>query len=242
LRFASVGTSQWAATITDLSVPNRPVSTIGTFTMPAGWLGIYRIDAGFLEQYVSPPETTAMEHPVCPWLPRHRTTALYLNARVNETVPPSEVQPGVHVVNDVGTRLVCQNATATVVPGGVQLDMDLRAPAPPAGPRAVRAGRSVTVSWTPRRDPATVTRGQIENAMFSVASLDAIALLARPRPTGYTVTAAPGGATRTVGAGRTRVTFARLRHRTTYQFTITADNNGGHSVPVVVTARIPAGP
>ena len=241
-RFALVGPGQWAATITDLSVANRPVSTIGRFAMPADWLGLYRIDAGFLEQYVSPPETTTPTDPVCPWLPQHRTTAQYLNARVNDTVAPSVVQPGLHAVNDVGTRLVCQNATATAVPGGVQLDMDLRAPAPPADPRAVRSGRSITVSWAPRRDPATVTRGQIENSMFSTSQLGAIAALARPRPTAYTVTASPGGATETVGVARTHVTFARLRHRTTYQFSITADNNGGHSAPVVVTARIPAGP
>jgi hypothetical protein len=38
------------------------------------------------------------------------------------------------------------------------------------------------------------------------------------------------------------VTFKGLRHRTTYRFTISSDNSGGHSAPVAVTARIPAGP
>jgi len=115
-------------------------------------------------------------------------------------------------------------------------------PAPPAAPHAVRAGRNITVSWTPRRNPASVTRGQIENAMFSSTQLDAIGALARPLAASYTVSASPGGKHQTVPASQHHVTFAGLEHSTTYRFTISADNDGGHSPPVTVTARIPAGP
>jgi hypothetical protein len=240
--FRYVGAGQWTAYVTDLSAPNRPVVTIGTFTVPGTWLGIDHVDAGFLEQYRSPPETADKSHPVCPSLPQHRTTAQYLNARVNDTVAPTAVRPGLHRVNDIGTALVCQNATARRVPGGVQLDMDLRAPAPPTEPRAVRAGRSVTVSWTPRRNPATVTRGQLENAMLSTEQLAAIANIARPLPTSYTVSESPGGRHRTISASQHRVTFAGLRHKTTYRFTITAADGSGHSAPVSVTIRIPPAP
>jgi hypothetical protein len=240
--FRYAGPGQWTATITDRSAPNRPVVTIGTFTVPVAWLGIDHVDAGFLEQYVSPPETTDKSHPVCPSSPQHRTTAQYLNARVNDTVAPEAVRPGLHRVNDVGTALVCQNATARRIPGGVQLDMDLRAPAAPTRPRAVRAGRSVTISWTPRRNPATVTRGQLENAMLSTEQLAAIAAIARPLPTSYTVSASPGGQHRTVSASQARVTFGGLRHQTTYRFTIVASNGSGRSAPISVTIRIPVAP
>ena len=78
--------------------------------------------------------------------------------------------------------------------------------------------------------------------MFSTSQLDAIAVLARPQPTTYTVTGTPGGERRTIAASQHRVTFAGLAHHTTYRFTISADNDGGHSASVTVTARIPAGP
>ena len=237
--FRYVGAGQWTATITDLSAPSRPIVTIATFTVPMAWLGIDHVDAGFLEQYLSPPETADKSHPVCPSLPQHRTTAQYLNARVGDTVAPTAVRPGLHRVNDVGTALVCQNATARRIPGGVQLDMDLRAPAAPTKARAVRAGRSVTVSWTPRRNPATVTRGQLENAMLSTEQLAAIAAVARPLPTSYAVSESPGRQHRTISASQLRVTFGGLRHQTTYRFTITAVNGGGQSAPVSVTIRIP---
>ena len=106
----------------------------------------------------------------------------------------------------------------------------------------MRAGRSVTVSWTPRRNPATVTRGQLENAMLSTEQLAAIAAIARPLPTSYTVSESPGGRHRTISASQHRVIFAGLRHKTTYRFTITAANGSGRSAPVAVTIRIPPAP
>jgi hypothetical protein len=242
-RFARTGAQQWTATITDLTARHRPITTLGTFTVPSAWLGIHRVDGGFLEQYLAPPETgAAAAHPVCPSAPQHRTTAQFLNVRVNGTTAPIAEKPQLHVLNDVGTKLICQNATANVVAGGVQLDMDLRAPAPPANPRAVRAGRTVTVTWTRRRDPGLVTRGELEHAMFAPSQLNALAAIARPTATGYTVTISPGGRHLIVSATHDTVRFRNLKHDTTYHFTITADNRGGHSPPAVATAHIPAGP
>lgn len=95
-------------------------------------------------------------------------------------------------------------------------------PGPPTAVAATRGDKSVQLSWV-----AAASNG------FPV--------------TGYTVTASPGGATRTVGGTTTSLTFTGLTNGTAYTFTVTATNATGIgpvSLPsaAVTPAIAPAAP
>ncbi len=126
-KFARTGPRRWTATITDRSVPGTPVTTLGTFLVPPAWRGIQNLAAGFLEQYITPPETSRATNPVCP---SHRTTAQFVSPRLDDTTAPLHAYPRVYDLNNGTWQLVCQNATVRTIPDGVRLDTNIPTPAP----------------------------------------------------------------------------------------------------------------
>jgi len=234
--FARTAAHQWTATITDESTPGTPVTTLGAFIVPASWLGIRSWDSGFMEQFVAPPETSRAVHPVCP---SHRTTVLFLNARLDDTVAPIAEQPSVYALTSFPNTLTCQNATAKLVTDGLQLDTNIPNPAPVRYPHATRAGTTVTVTWTPPRDPATVTLDELGASALSTATTNALKAISVPMPTAYTVTVSPGGRRISVPASKHAASFTGLPRGHTYTFSIKATNGGAASSSRSISLAIP---
>lgn len=232
--FARTAAHQWTATITDESAPGTPVTTLGTFIVPASWLGIRSWDSGFMEQFVAPPEIARAAHPVCP---SHRTTVQFLHARLDGTVAPVAEHPWVYALTSFPNTLTCQNATAKLVTDGIQLDTNIPNPAPVRSPHATRAGTTVTVTWTPPRDPSTITLGELDAS--AAAAIDALKAIAVPMPTGYTVTVSPSGRRISVPASKHAVTFTSLARGHTYAFSIKATNGGAASPSRSISLAIP---
>jgi hypothetical protein len=118
-----------------------------------------------------------------------------------------------------------------------QLDTNIPNPASVRNPHATPAGTTVTVTWTPPRDPSTVTLGEL--ASSAAADIDALKAIAVPMPTAYTVTVSPSARRMSVPASKHAVTFTGLPRGHTYMFSIKATNGGAASQPRSISLAIP---
>lgn len=227
--FARTAPSRWTASITNTAT--NTTTTLGAFTVPAGWTGIQPPTHSWIEQFVSPPETSRTTDPVCPAV---RTTASFTNARLNGTIAPTSETPYISPLDAYLSlpRLTCQNATATRIANGATLDTDIPTPAP--APTARISATNGTVAWTAALVPSTITANTIAFFAPYPVLFAALAGFARPLPDAYIIKTTDehgtAGPSKSVAATQRSATIT-LASGHTWTISVTATKNGNGSAP-----------